>query len=138
MKTALITGAARGIVLATAHRFLEDGWNVALLDRDRPELEEVIQGLPAALAVFGDVSIAADCARAVDAAVARFGALDALVNNAGVAEFLPIDETDFVRWRRVMETNLDGVFLMSQAALAELKQAKGAIVNIASISGLRA
>jgi NAD(P)-dependent dehydrogenase (short-subunit alcohol dehydrogenase family) len=138
MKTALITGAARGIGLATAHRFLEDGWNVALLDRDRPELEEVIQGLPAALAVFGDVSIAADCARAVDAAVARFGALDALVNNAGVAEFLPIDETDFVRWRRVMETNLDGVFLMSQAALAELKQAKGAIVNIASISGLRA
>jgi NAD(P)-dependent dehydrogenase (short-subunit alcohol dehydrogenase family) len=138
MKTALITGAARGIGLATAHRFLEDGWNVALLDRDRPELEKVASGLPAALPVFADVSVASGVARAVEEVVARFGAIDALVNNAGVAEFLPVEATDFPRWRRVMETNLDGVFLMSQAALPALKRAKGAIVNIASISGLRA
>jgi len=138
MKTALITGAARGIGLATAHRFLEDGWNVALLDRDRAELEAVAETLPTALPIFADVSIAADAARAVEEAATRFGSVDVLVNNAGVAEFLPVEETDFVRWRRVMETNLDGVFLMSQAALAELKKTKGAIVNIASISGLRA
>ena len=69
---------------------------------------------------------------------AQFGRIDALVNNAGVADFGPIDETDFERWRRVMETNLDGVFLCSQACAAALKQANGAIVNIASISGLRA
>jgi len=138
MKTALITGAARGIGLATAHRFLEDGWNVALLDRDRPELEAAARNLPETLAVYADVSIAEDATRAVDEVVARFGSIDALVNNAGVAEFLPIEETDFAKWRRVMETNLDGVFLMTQAALAELKKAKGAIVNIASISGLRA
>jgi NAD(P)-dependent dehydrogenase (short-subunit alcohol dehydrogenase family) len=138
MKTALITGAARGIGLATARRFLEDGWNVALLDRDRPELEAAARNLPETLAVYADVSIAEDATRAVDEVVARFGSIDALVNNAGVAEFLPIEETDFAKWRRVMETNLDGVFLMTQAALAELKKAKGAIVNIASISGLRA
>ncbi|MGA1026805.1 MAG: SDR family NAD(P)-dependent oxidoreductase, partial [Lutimaribacter sp.] len=63
---------------------------------------------------------------------------DALVNNAGVAEFGPIEETDFAAWRRVMATNLDGVFLMTQALTPALKEARGAIVNIASISGLRA
>jgi meso-butanediol dehydrogenase/(S,S)-butanediol dehydrogenase/diacetyl reductase len=60
------------------------------------------------------------------------------VNNAGVADFGPIEDTTFARWRTVMATNLDGVFLCSQAATPALKAAKGAIVNIASISGLRA
>ncbi len=138
MKTALITGAARGIGLATAHRFLDDGWSVAMLDRDGAELDASIHGLSPALAVRADVSIAADAARAVEETLGRFGSIDALVNNAGVAEFLSIEETDFARWRRVMETNLDGVFLMTQAALPALKAAKGAIVNIASISGIRA
>ncbi|MDE3175091.1 MAG: SDR family oxidoreductase [Pseudomonadota bacterium] len=138
MKTALITGAARGIGLATAQRFLDDGWSVAMLDRDGAELDAAVQGLASALAVRADVSVAADAARAVEETLARVGRIDALINNAGVAEFLSLEETDFVRWRRVMETNLDGVFLMTQAAVPALKAAKGAIVNIASISGLRA
>ena len=138
MRTALITGAARGIGLAAAQKFLADGWSVAMLDRDKPELTASAGRLPHALAVSADVSLAAEAARAVDETLAHFGRIDALVNNAGVAEFLPVEETDFARWRRVMETNLDGVFLMSQAALPALKATKGAIVNIASISGLRA
>ena len=138
MKTALITGAARGIGLATARRFLDDGWNVALLDRDSEELGRVAAGMANAGAVHADVSHPDQVGRAIEETLSRFGRVDALVNNAGVADFGPIEETSFDRWRRVMETNLDGIFLMTQAALPALKQSKGAIVNIASISGLRA
>jgi meso-butanediol dehydrogenase/(S,S)-butanediol dehydrogenase/diacetyl reductase len=60
------------------------------------------------------------------------------VNNAGIADFGPIEDTDFARWKAVMSINLDGTFLLSQAATDALKSTKGAIVNIGSISGLRA
>jgi NAD(P)-dependent dehydrogenase (short-subunit alcohol dehydrogenase family) len=85
-----------------------------------------------------DVSIPEQVTEMIAAVKGAFGRIDAVVNNAGVADFGPIEETDFARWRRVMETNLDGVFLCSQAATPALKETKGAIVNIASISGLRA
>ncbi len=137
-KTALVTGAARGIGLATADCLVEAGWQVAMLDRDRPALEVAVSGRTNVFPVFRDISIASD----VDAAIAEVldwsGRVDALVNNAGVADFGPIGETNFKRWRTVMETNLDGTFLMSQAATPALKESRGAIVNIASISGLRA
>ena len=135
---ALVTGAARGIGLATTRLFLAEGWQVAMLDRDRPALEEAAAGLEGVLPVFADVSIPDQVTRALAEVLGHFGRLDALVNNAGVADFGPIAETDFTRWRRVMETNLDGVFLMSQESLPALKESRGAIVNIASISGLRA
>ena len=80
------------------------------------------------------VSVEAMIARVLD----EYNRLDALINNAGVADFGPLGETDFERWRTVMATNLDGVFLCSQAALPALIESRGAIVNIASISGLRA
>ena len=64
--------------------------------------------------------------------------IEALVNNAGVADFGTIEETSFDRWRAVMATNLDGVFLCSQASIPHLKKSRGAIINISSISGLRA
>jgi NAD(P)-dependent dehydrogenase (short-subunit alcohol dehydrogenase family) len=137
VKTALVTGAARSIGLATTHLFLEEGWRVVMVDRDAPVLEEAAQGLAGARAILADVSILEDVARIVEEAGLDAG-LDALVNNAGVADFGPIETTDFARWRTVMETNLDGVFLMTQALTPALRIAKGAIVNIASISGLRA
>ncbi len=137
-KTAIVTGAARGIGLATTRLFLEEGRAVAMIDRDAPALMEAAAGLDNVLPVVCDVSQPDQVEAMVAEVLSKLGRIDALVNNAGVADFGPIDETDFARWRRVMETNLDGVFLCSQACAPALKEANGAIVNIASISGLRA
>ncbi|MEM7598663.1 MAG: SDR family oxidoreductase [Pseudomonadota bacterium] len=134
MKTALVTGAARGIGLATTQQFLTQGWQVIMVDRDADALEETAAPLERTLSVVADVSDPDQVA----GLAARHTRIDALINNAGVADFGPIQDTDFARWRTVMETNLDGVFLMSQAFTPALAATRGAIVNIASISGLRA
>lgn len=142
MKTAIVTGAARGIGLATTELFLADGWTVVMLDRDAAELEVAAGRLAATgapvLPIVADVSDPVAVDGVLPQVMDRFGGVDALVNNAGVADFGPIEATDFDRWRRVMETNLDGVFLMTRAITPALKQSRGAVVNIASISGLRA
>lgn len=137
-KVALVTGAARGIGLATAKLFIEQGWVVALVDRDGPELATATRDIANARGFEFDVSIPEQVDQMIDEILTAFGRIDAVVNNAGVADFLPIEETNFAAWRRIMETNLDGVFLVSQAATPALKETKGAIVNIGSISGLRA
>ncbi|MGF1626324.1 MAG: SDR family NAD(P)-dependent oxidoreductase [Alphaproteobacteria bacterium] len=137
-KCALVTGAARGIGLATTRLFLRDGWQVAMIDRDAPALHAAAADLASVVPIVCDVSQPAQVEAAMADLGARWDRLDALVNNAGVADFGPIEQTGFARWRTVMETNLDGVFLMSQAALPALKAARGAIVNVGSISGVRA
>jgi meso-butanediol dehydrogenase / (S,S)-butanediol dehydrogenase / diacetyl reductase len=137
-KLALVTGAARGIGLATARLFVEQGWHVAMVDRDEDELVAASKTVDDAAHFICDVSIPEAIDAMVAAVLERFGRIDAVVNNAGVADFGPLEQTDFARWRRVMETNLDGVFLVSQATIPALKKTKGALCNIASISGLRA
>lgn len=138
MKTAIVTGAARGIGLATTRLLLAEGWQVAMIDRDGPELARAAGPLENVLPIDCDVSVPEAVAAMAARVTGELGGIDGLVNNAGVADFGPIEETTFARWRRVMETNLDGVFLCSQAATPALKRSRGAIVNIASISGLRA
>ncbi|MFG6550794.1 SDR family NAD(P)-dependent oxidoreductase [Sulfitobacter sp. M21595] len=135
---ALVTGAARGIGLATAALFHAEGRRVVMLDRDAEELAEAAATLPGALPITCDVSIPQEVAQSIAEVEQTCGRLDILVNNAGVADFGPLAETDFARWRQIMATNLDGVFLMSQACLPLLSVRGGAIVNIGSISGLRA
>lgn len=137
-RIALVTGAARGIGLATARRFLREGWRVVALDIDGDELTSATAELNDCHAIIADVSDPDAVEKAVSEVREKFGHLHALINNAGVADFGPIEETTFERWRRVMATNLDGVFLMSQAFVPLMPDAGGAIVNIASISGLRA
>ncbi len=137
-KTAIITGAARGIGLATAKLFLAEGRKVAMVDRDGEELARATKGLKNTVPLVIDISDPAQVAQMAAEATAALGRVDALVNNAAVADFGPIETTGFARWRRVMETNLDGVFLCSQTLTPALKASKGCIVNIASISGLRA
>jgi NAD(P)-dependent dehydrogenase (short-subunit alcohol dehydrogenase family) len=141
-KVALVTGAARGIGLATAKRFLTEGWQVALLDIDGATLEKAMAGLAqpdATLALVCDVSEPAGVAGAFDKAIKRFGRLDALVNNAGTAVFKPLLETTHEEWQRVLAVNLTGPFLATQVAAPLMADTGGgAIVNITSISGLRA
>ncbi|WP_425081126.1 SDR family NAD(P)-dependent oxidoreductase [Ruegeria arenilitoris] len=137
-KLALVTGAARGIGLATSRLFLQDGWHVAMVDRDADALTEAASGLDGTAPIVADVSDPDQVDDTIQAVTSNFGRIDAVVNNAGIAEFGPIEQHDFAVWRRVMETNLDGVFLVSQASIPALRESRGAIVNIASISGLRA
>jgi NAD(P)-dependent dehydrogenase (short-subunit alcohol dehydrogenase family) len=142
MKVALVTGAGRGIGLATARRFLADGWCVALLEVDQALLDEAMAALAvpdATLPLRCDVSDAAGVAAAVAAVRARFGRLDAMVNNAGIAVFKPILETTLEEWNRVLAVNLTGPFVTVQAAAPLMAEGGGgAVVNVTSISGLRA
>lgn len=139
---AVVTGAARGIGLAIARWFLAEGRRVALLDIDETTLRHTERELndPArVLALHCDVSDPQQVASAIDKVAANFGRIDALVNNAGVAIFKPILDTTFAEWRHVLSTNLEGAFLCTQAcARVMLRNGGGAVVNIASISGLRA
>ena len=141
-KVALVTGAGRGIGLAAARRFLADGWRVALLDIDAALLEAAMASLAApdrTLALECDVAEATAVFAAVQRAAARFGRLDALVNNAGTAVFKPMLETTPEEWNRVLAVNLGGPFLTTQAAAPFMAEGGGgAVVNVTSISGLRA
>jgi len=140
-RVALVTGAARGIGLATARRFLADGWRVALLDIDSDTLDRTHAALPAGetIAICADVADAAGVAAAVARVAKEFGRLDALVNNAGIAIFKPILDVTYEDWSRVLAVNLTGPFLCVQAAAPLMRDSGGgAIVNITSISGLRA
>lgn len=137
-KVALVTGAARGIGLATTDLFLEEGWLVAMIDCDAEALHLAAATRSGVTPIVADVSNPQDAGRMVSETLKIAGRLDALINNAGIARFGPVEETDFDTWREVMATNLDGPFLCTQAAMSALKDSCGAVVNIASISGLRA
>jgi len=137
-KTALVTGAARGIGRAIATRLAADGLRVALLDQDGAAVEAAARAIgPDALALTADVTRARD----VDAAVARvehaWGRLDVLVNNAGITgRSFPIWELTDEDWQRVIDVDLTSVFLCCRAAVkVMLRQGSGRIVNIASIAG---
>ena len=137
-RIALITGGARGIGLATARAFLAEGWRVALLDIDGPAQEAAAAELgPDAMALTADVAVEAEVAAAVVKARDQFGAIHALVNNAGTAVFKPILETTPAEWSRVLDVNLTGPFLVARAVVPDMARG-GAVVNIASISGQRA
>jgi NAD(P)-dependent dehydrogenase (short-subunit alcohol dehydrogenase family) len=141
-KVALVTGAARGIGLAVAKRFLAEGWRVALLDIERDLLDGAVGALSDSentLALHCDVSDVAGVRDAVEAVQRRFGRLDALVNNAGTAVFAPVLETSDQDWNRILAVNLTGPFLCTKAAAPLLREhGGGAIVNITSISAVRA
>jgi 3-oxoacyl-[acyl-carrier protein] reductase len=137
-KTALVTGAARGIGLAIATRLAADGVRVALLDQDGAAVEAAAGAIGrGALALTADVTRARDVDDAVARVVQRWSRLDILVNNAGITgRSFPIWELTDEDWQRVIDVDLTSVFLCCRAAVkVMLGQGSGRIVNIASIAG---
>lgn len=137
-RTAVVTGAARGIGLAITERFLAEGARVALVDRDGREVEAVARRLgAAALPLVADVTRTEDVERVIDGAHGRWGRLDVVVNNAGITgRSYPIWELSDDDWHQVLACDLTSVFLVCRAAVRRmLKQGGGRIVNIASIAG---
>lgn len=139
-KVVIVTGAGSGIGAAAARRFASEGAAVVLAGRTRDKLERVASDLPNAqhLVQVTDVSQLEQVEALVRAAVDRFGRLDVMVNNAGVAPEGRATEATVEDWRTVMATDLDGVFFGARAALPHLIRTKGCIVNTASVSGLGA
>ena len=140
-KVALITGGGRGIGRATALRLGSEGAAVAVLDRDGTVAEEVAQALrdggAKALALETDITDAPGVASAVEQAMARFGRIDVLVNNAARALKGNLEQTDPADWAAEIEGTLTGAFLVTRCVLpAMVERCRGAIVNVGSVNGL--
>ena len=137
-KVVIVTGAGSGIGAATAKRFLSEGASVVLNGRRKEKLAETVDGMDPERVLLhdGDVSDEAYIQRLVHDTIGRFGRIDVLVNNAGVAAFGPILNSTTEQWRKVMSIDVDGVYFAIRAALPHLLQTGGCIVNISSVSGL--
>jgi len=136
-KTAVVTGGATGLGEAYARRLAEDGFRIAIVDVSAAD--EVVDGIAAAggeaRAYRCDLRDPAQIEETMAAIEADFGGCDVLVNNAGVYDFTPHETVDFALWRRMMSLNVDGMFLMTQAAIPRMKaRGWGRIINIASNS----
>jgi NAD(P)-dependent dehydrogenase (short-subunit alcohol dehydrogenase family) len=137
-QVALITGAASGIGRATAERFLAEGARIAAADMNGDGLQAEFSGQDGAITVAGNVSDPADAARMAAAAVEAFGAIDILINCAGIARYTNFLELPLDEWQLVQDVNSTGTFLMAQAVarhmVAQRPEGKSrAIVNIASV-----
>lgn len=130
MTVAVVTGSAQGIGRRIAEVLADAGYQLALIDVNPTEMD-------GALCVAGDVSSEQDVSRAAHEVMDAYGRIDVLVNNAGIALISPAEQTSPEQWRRVLEVNLTGPFLLCQAfGTVMLEQRQGSIVNIASVAGL--
>lgn len=138
-KVAIITGGAGGIGAATAELFAEEGARVVLVDIDREALEAVTSGIVARVAGAELLPLALDVGQESTAAtivaetLARFGAIDVLVNNAGIRAYEPLHAAKAETWQKILSVNLLSYAYLSREALPALRASgKGAIVNISS------
>jgi len=138
-KRVLVTGSSRGIGQAAARQFFQSGAQVAVNGRTPDSTAAGMAALGDSdrlVAAPGDVSSAAGCEAVVAAAVEGLGGLDILVNSAGVAFFLPLEDSDEAVWDATLDTNLKGTFFCMRAAAGPLRDSGGNIVNVASDAGL--
>lgn len=141
-KTAIVTGASRGIGRGIATTLADRGASVVVNYRSSEGLasavvDDIVDGGGEAVAVGADVSEPNDVEAMVEATVERFGSVDILVNNAGMTRIGPSAELDIADWRRVIDVDLTGVFVASQAAGRRMLEQDdgGAIVNVSSMMG---
>jgi ketoreductase RED2 len=137
----VVTGSSSGIGAATAHAFADAGASVLVNSaRSVAEGEAVAASLPDALYVQGDITDPGVPERLVAAALDRWGRLDTLVNNAGTTALIPHHDLEAASvdvWRRIFEVNVFGTWAMSVAAMPALRDARGSIVNVGSVAGVR-
>jgi NAD(P)-dependent dehydrogenase (short-subunit alcohol dehydrogenase family) len=138
-KVCVITGAAGGIGSALCSRFGRDGARIAALDSDVVELRTAVDGMNAegieAIGIPCDVTDELACRRAVNEIVAQWGAVDVLINNAGITHLSLFERTDPGVCRRVMDVNFFGAVYCTSAALPHLAESKGRIVVVSSVAG---
>ena len=134
MPSALVTGGSSGIGLAIAQMLAEEGYALTLAGRKLDRLEAAREGLDASV-VQADVASEEDCIRLVTEHIALHGGIDVLVNSAGVGIAGTIGDTTTKAWDLQQAVNLRGAFLVTRAALPELRLTKGLVVNLASIAG---
>ena len=137
--SAIVTGGASGIGLAAAERLLEDGWPVAVIDVNPDRLADAEDLFAGENAIFveADLTDEEEVAETFDQVVDALGPVGGLVNSAGIARDVPVEETSAELFRQILDVNLVGSFIASQAAIERMADTL-AIVNIASVSGLRA
>jgi NAD(P)-dependent dehydrogenase (short-subunit alcohol dehydrogenase family) len=137
-KRVVITGGAGGIGLATARRFLEEGARVGIIDRDDGACQRAKATLPGLGAVApADVSLPSDVEHAFESLDRDFGPLDVLVNNAGISVRGPFIDISVERWRAVLATNLEGIFLVAQQAARRMLGGRGGVIlNMGSTNAL--
>ncbi len=139
-KVVLISGGNSGIGLAAARQFIEAGARVALLGRDLQRGRDALGSLAGigqeSVFFAGDVSQTADCSRAVAQAIAQFGRLDVLINSAGEYLEKSLLDTSETEFDRIMSINMKGPYFLTQAAIPQLKQNRGSVVNVSSDAGV--
>jgi len=108
-QVAIFTGAARGIGLAATKLLLSDGVKVVMVNNDHEALKKAAEDVSNAVAITCDVSEPDKVDQVISTTIEQMGRIDCLINNAGVADFGPIEQTSFATWRRVMATKLDGM-----------------------------
>jgi NAD(P)-dependent dehydrogenase (short-subunit alcohol dehydrogenase family) len=140
-RVAIVTGGSRGLGLQIASALGEFGASLALVARKKPDLDAAIERLTlaghTAVGFVADLGTADAASGLTERVIERFGRIDVLVNNAGTAWGAPAEDYPLEGWNKVIDLNVTGLFLLTQAVAREafLKQGKGAVINVASVEG---
>ncbi|EAR16724.1 SDR family oxidoreductase [Robiginitalea biformata] len=136
-KVAYITGGSKGIGYGIAQSLLAAGMRVAISGRDKKRIEEAAASLDRerVIPIVSDVTRLEDEEEAVKTILYRWGQVDAVIANAGLGHFAPVDELSPDHWKQMIDTNLTGVFHTLKAALPALKESRGYYITVASLAG---